>query len=227
LDGSATLELIGPDNQTVSCLTSTINNGKSTSSTAVTLATVGIAGAALILTGIASISSLAGAAGGTAGPNSGSAHAVDFADVVQWFQFIAYTGMYSVDYPPVYRSFAKNFAWSTGVVSWASMQNSIDTFRAKTGGNLTDMNYQYLENATLVYVAQPGDSVLSGLSKRDGNFGFPGGDSGSDNSTSSGAGQSQVVSGISAFVESLVIPSAKYQPPHPNVPLANWSIVPS
>lgn len=107
------------------------------------------------------------------------------------------------------------------------MQNSIDMFRAKTGGNLTDMNYQYLENATLVYIAQPGDSVLSGLSKRDVNVGFSGSDSGSDNSTSRGAGQSQVVSGIGAFVESLVIPSAKYQPPHANVSLANWSEVPS
>jgi Transient receptor potential (TRP) ion channel len=224
LDGSATLQLIGPDNQTVSCLTSAISNGKSASSTAVTFATVGIAGAALIMAGIASIGSLTSAAGGTSGPNSGSAHLVNFADVVQWFQFITYTGLYSVDYPPVYRSFAKNFAWSTGLVSWASMQNSIDTFRAKTGGNLTDMNYQYLENATLVYVAQPGDSVVSGLSKRDVHFG--GGENGLDNSTLSGVGQSQVVSGIGAFVESLVIPSAKYQPPLPNVPLANWSVVP-
>jgi Transient receptor potential (TRP) ion channel len=214
LDGSATLQLIGANNQTVSCLTSEINNGKSTSSTGVTLATVGIAGAALIMTGIASLGAL-GSAAGTAGPNSGSAHAPNFSDVVQWFQFIAFTGMYSVDYPPVYRSFAKNFAWSTGLVSWASLQNNIDSFRAKTGGNLTNMNYEFLENATLVYVAQPGDTVLSGLSKRDVNFGFSDGGSGLANSTSSVGGKSQVVSGIGAFVESLVIPSAKYPPSNP------------
>ena len=208
MDGSATLQLIGANNQTVSCLVSEINNGKSTSSTGVTLATVGVAGAALVMTGIASLGSL-GSAAGSAGPNSGSAHAPNFADVVQWFQFIAFSGMYSVDYPPIYRSFSKNFAWSTGLISWAGLQNNIDTFRAKTGGNLTDMNYQYLENATLVYVAQPGDSVLSGLSKRDVDFGFSSG-SGSANSTSNASGQTQVVSGIGAFVESLVIPSAKY-----------------
>jgi hypothetical protein len=204
LDGSATLQLLGADNQTVSCLTSQIENGKSTNSKGVTLATVGIAGAALIMTGIASIGSL-GAAGGTPGPNSGSAHAPNFADVMQWFQFISYTGMFSVDYPPVYRSFVKNFAWATGLVSWGGLQEGIDSFRAKTGGNLTNMNYEYLENATLVYTAEPGSTTLS---KRDLDFGF--GDNGGSNSTNAG-GVSQVVSGVQAFVESLVIPSAKYK----------------
>jgi len=112
--------------------------------------------------------------------------------------------MYSVDYPPVYRSFAKNFAWATGLVSWASLQDGIDSFRARTGGNLTDMNYQYLKNATLVYVAEPGSKILS---KRDLDFGF--GDGGASDTGTVGGGQSHVVSGISAFVESLVIPSAK------------------
>ena len=159
------------------------------------------------MTGIASIGSLGAAAGGTAGPNSGSAHAPTFVDIVQWFQFIAYTGMYSVDYPPVYRSFAKNFAWATGLVSWASLQDGIDSFRSRTGGNLTDMNYQYLENATLVFAAEPGSKILS---KRDLDFGF--GDGGGLVNGTSGGGQSHVVSGIAAFAESLVIPSAKYPP---------------
>jgi hypothetical protein len=31
------------------------------------------------------------------------------------------------------------------------LQTSIDSFRSKTGGNLTDMSYEYLHNATLVF----------------------------------------------------------------------------
>jgi hypothetical protein len=166
---------------------------------------VGIAGAALVMTGVASLGSLGVSSAGV-GPNAGSAHAPNFADVVQWFQFIAITGMYSVNYPPVYRSFCKNFAWSTGLVSWGAMQNTIDNFRAKTGGNLTDMNYQYLLNATLVYEAS-----TNNLQKRDINFGLGNSSSGST-SNSTQDGPAHLVSGVEAFVESLVIPSAKYFP---------------
>jgi hypothetical protein len=153
------------------------------------------------LTGVASLGSLGAAGGASAGPNTGAAHSPNFSDIVQWFQFIAFSGMYNIDYPPVYRSFCKNFAWSTGLISWGSMQIAIDNFRAKTGGNLTDMNYQYLENATLVY--QSASKVV----KRDLNFGFGGNSSVAD---STGAGPSHFVSGIEAFSETLLIPSAKY-----------------
>jgi hypothetical protein len=158
------------------------------------------------LTGLASLGA-AGSAG--AGPNSGSAHAPSFVDVVQWFQFVAFSGMYSVNYPPLYRNFAKNFAWSTGLVSWNSMQIAIDNFRSTTGGNLTDMSYQYLQNATLMYTAQPSD--LQSLQKRDLNFGFGDGSSASLTNATKG-GPAHVVSGIEAFAESLLIPSAKYVP---------------
>jgi hypothetical protein len=163
----------------------------------------------MIMTGIASLGSLGGAgSGASAGPNSGSAHAPNFGDVMQWFQFIAYSGMYSVNYPPVYRSFASNFAWSTGLVQWAGLQISIDNFRAKTGGNLTDMNYQYLANATLVYTSEPSQTIQ----KRDIDFGL--GDSSSPSIVNgTQGGPAHVVSGIEAFVEKLLIPSAKYFPP--------------
>jgi hypothetical protein len=188
----------------VSCLTSNIQNGKSTDQPAVSFATVGIAGAALIVSGIASISSLSGAS--SAGANTGSAHSPSFTDIMQWFQFIAVSGMYNVNYPTVYRNFAKNFAWSTGLVSWGDMQRSIDTFRSKTGGNLTDMSYQYLQNTTLVY-----ESPTSTLQKRQLDFGFGSGNS-SDltNSSTSSVTSSHFVTGIEAFAESLLIPSAKF-----------------
>jgi hypothetical protein len=155
------------------------------------------------MSGIASLGALG--AGSSGGANSGSAHAPNFVDVVQWFQFVAFSGMYSVNYPPLYRNFAKNFAWSTGLVSWSSMQQSIDSFRSKTGGNLTTMSYEILKNSTLVFSDQP-----SKVQKRDLDFGF--GDTGSSsglvNSTKSGT--AHVVYGIEAFAESLLIPSPKY-----------------
>ena len=111
--------------------------------------------------------------------------------------------MYNVNYPPVYRSFAKNFAWSTGLISWGDMQRTIDTFRSKTGGNLTNMSYEYLQNATLVYT-----TTSTTLQKRQLDFGFDSG--GLTNSTSSTVKSSHFVTGIEAFVEALLIPSAKY-----------------
>jgi Transient receptor potential (TRP) ion channel len=184
-------------------LVSNIQNGKSTSQASVALVTVGIAGAALVVTGIASLGSLGAAGAGAAGPNTGAAHAPNFADILQWFQFVAITGMYSVNYPPVYRSFCKNFAWATGLISWGDMQRSIDSFRARTGGNLTDMSYEYLQNASLVYQAS------SSIQKRDINFGL--GD-GASLANSTKGGPSHIVSGVEAFAESLVVPSAKYIP---------------
>jgi hypothetical protein len=157
------------------------------------------------MTGVASLGSLGAAGAGSAGPNSGSAQAPNFADILQWFQFVAFSGMYSVNYPPVYRNFCKNFAWSTGLVSWGAMQNTIDTFRAKTGGNLTDDNYAFVKNATLIFT-QP-----SSLQKRQIDFGLDNG--GLSNVTSNATiGTTHYVRGIEAFVEGLYIPSSKYLP---------------
>jgi hypothetical protein len=151
------------------------------------------------MTGIASLGSLGAAGAGSAGPNSGSAQAPNFADILQWFQFVAFSGMYSVNYPPVYRNFCKNFAWSTGLVSWGAMQNT------KTGGNLTDDNYAFVKNATLIFT-QP-----SSLQKRQIDFGLD--DGGLSNATSNATvGVNHYVRGIEAFVEGLYIPSSKYLP---------------
>jgi hypothetical protein len=156
------------------------------------------------MSGIASLGSLGAAGASSAGPNSGSAHSPNFGDILQWFQFIAFSGMYSVDYPPVYRNFCKNFAWSTGLVSWGALQESIDSFRGKTGGNLTTENYATVKNATLVFT-DPANLV-----KRQLDFGLGDGNSTAANSTSSFAGAVHYVKGIEAFVEGLYIPSAKY-----------------
>lgn len=89
-----------------------------------------------------------------------------FGEVIGWFQTMAMTGMYSVQYPQVYRSFSKNFAFSTGLIPWTQLQTSIDSFRASTGGNLTNNSVAFLQNATLVFdsgsadIANPTNSTV-------------------------------------------------------------------
>ncbi|KAJ5655717.1 hypothetical protein N7507_007667 [Penicillium longicatenatum] len=138
LDGQAKLVLesvSGGDN--LACVESDLTNGKSTSMKAVSWASAGIAAGALAFSGVSAIS----AVGGHPGASTSSP---GFGDVMGWFHCMATNGMLSVSYPAVYTSFTKNFAWSTGLVSWDGLQNSIDSFRKATGGNLTDNSLSYL-----------------------------------------------------------------------------------
>ena len=179
----------------------------------------GIAAAALALSAVGAI-----AAGGHPGAATSSP---SFTEVITWFQGMACNGMLSVQYPQVYQSFTTNFAFSTGLVSWGALQNSIDGFRNSTGGNLTDANYPYLKhNATLVYTstntsASPSGGVLKrGLTSvllwaRDGGTDVSVGNQnvtvggGADSQGSGdGAKDQHFVSGIQAYVEQLSIPQA-------------------
>lgn len=149
----ATLELKGDDNKNVACIKSAVSNGKTANVAAVSYVAAGIAGAALIATGV----SAAGAAlsGGGAAASSGGAGtgtiSPSFTEVMGWFQGMAMNGMLSVNYPPVYRSFTKNFGFSVGMVPWVGLQRSIDSFRGATGGNTTASNVDRLRNTTMIY----------------------------------------------------------------------------
>ncbi|KAL2787270.1 hypothetical protein BJX66DRAFT_16602 [Aspergillus keveii] len=136
LDGLAKLQLKSKDDDTeVACIQSELTNGKSVELPAVSYAAAGMAGAALALSGLSAL----GSAGSTGSPSSSPG----FGEVMGWFHTMATNGMLSVNYPPIYRSFTKNFAFSTGLIPLAQMQHSIDNFRRLTGGNLTDNNYDY------------------------------------------------------------------------------------
>ncbi|RMJ25241.1 DUF907 domain-containing protein [Aspergillus sp. HF37] len=212
LDGLATLKLKSlDDGDQVACIKSGLTNGKSMKVPAVSYAAAGIAAAALLLSGLSSISAMGNP--GTSSPSPG------FGEVMGWFHSMATNGMLSVEYPGIYRSFSKNFAFSTGLISWDQMQLTIDNFRSLTGGNLTENNYKYLQNASLVYTDGP--SPASAKFKRDFDLVAGAGDlvvrslSLSANDTSHGnqtdgseGGMKHVVSGIDAYVEQLMIPRA-------------------
>jgi hypothetical protein len=200
----------------VACITSTVSNGKTFSVPAVPYVAVGIAGVALAMTGVSAIAAAAAGAGSAAG-GAGSAAAgtvsPSFLEVFTWFQGIAVNGMLSVNYPPIYRSFSKNFAFSTGIIAWTPLQRTIDNFRAMTGGNLTQANVDFLQNATLVYTGGSASNstglvgrAFGDLAIRQITTSFNSTPAASSNST---AGSIAVkVSGIGAFVESLAVPQA-------------------
>jgi hypothetical protein len=185
LDGDAKLVLKARDGGAqVACIQSNISNGKTVELPAVSYVAAAIAAGALVASAVGAAASGAG----SSGPSPG------FFEVMWWFQGIAMNGMHSVNYPSVYRSFTRNFAFSTGLISWPAMQRTIDSFREKTGGNTTDANYDFLKNATLVL---PDNSTLqtsSGLIKR---AMLMRRDDGEDK---------KFVDGISAYVEQYSVP---------------------
>ena len=143
----ATLELKRLDDGTnVGCVVADLSNGKSIDSVAITYIAAGIVGAALLISAATSVlSALSGASGG---PGEQVQSSPSFTTMVGWFQGIATTGMASVTYPALYQSFTERFAFSTGLVTWEGMQRSIDSFRAKTGGNVTASSVDTLKQST-------------------------------------------------------------------------------
>ena len=210
LEGDATLKLMSADGQEVGCIQSGVTNGKSLQVPAVSYVAAGIAGVALILSGLTAF--------GNAGTVGNHAPSLGFATIFGWFQSMTMNGMHSVNYPGVYRSFSKNFAFSTGLIPWTQMQISIDSFRGATGGNLTgpDNNVQALQNTTLAFSDGSSNRTtfqtrsmlkligVSPLIARDVDTSI----NGTDSSNSSDSSLSHVVHGISGYVEELTIPQA-------------------
>lgn len=200
LEGEAKLELKAKDGgEELACIQSTVTNGKTVGLAAVSYIAAGIAGVALAMSALSAL--------GTAGDPGATSSSPGFIEIVHWFQSMATNGMLSVNYPTIYRKFTKNFAFSTGLVSWSSMQRSIDNFRAATGGNLTHESYDYLQNTTLVY----SDGSNSTTTKRAINTALlflRNLDTRASNSSDSSSSTSELVSDAKAYFEQLSIPSA-------------------
>ena len=206
IEAQATLELKSLDTGTdVACITSNVNNGKTASVPAVSYVAAGIAGAALVISGLSAMGAAAG--GGTGGTGTISP---SFTEVFTTMQGFAMNGMMSVNYPNIYRSFAKNFGFSVGIIPWTAMQTSIDNFRANTGGNLTDDSVQFLKNATLEFSNASNPSKA----KRHIAWMIRESISSSVNSSSSASSSNSTTSiqttvhGIEAYVEELSVPQA-------------------
>ncbi|RDL36737.1 Uncharacterized protein BP5553_06089 [Venustampulla echinocandica] len=199
----ATLELKALDTgKNVACVTSQVSNGKSVNTPAVSYIAAGIAGAAFLVTGASALG--AAASGGNTG-GSGTM-SPSFTEVFGVFQGFAMNGMLSVNYPPVYRSFTKNFAFSTGLIPWKQMQVSIDNFRSVTGGNLTEDSVEFLQNATLVYGSNGNAKRSMMLMLRD--ISTSANTTTNPEPTGSTSSIQSTVSGIKAYAEQLSVPQS-------------------
>jgi Transient receptor potential (TRP) ion channel/ML-like domain len=203
LEGQAILELKSADTgDEVACIESELTNGKTLQMPGVTYAATAIVASSLALSGLTAL--------GTAGHPGSATSSPNFGEVLGWFQTLASSGMLSVQYPSIYRSFTSNFAFAGGLIPWSSLQTTIDNFRNETGGNLTDNTYQYLQNATITFDDGSLDTssltkrALSGLMARAAIFVR-------DDSNSTNSSSSAIVSdleGIKAWSEQLSIPSS-------------------
>ncbi|KAJ5668782.1 hypothetical protein N7462_009852 [Penicillium macrosclerotiorum] len=200
LDGQAKLVLTS-DGEDTACVESSLSNGKSTSIKGVAWASAGIAAGALALSGLSALGTAGGAGVPSTSPSAG--------DVVGWFGSIATNGMLSVSHPTIYKSFTKNFAWSTGLIPWSSMQDSIDSFRKATGGNLTQNSYVYLSGLSSVQTSN-GTSSKRSLDLMYRTAGLMIRSESSSNSTSSSSTDcgSLSISSFKCYSEELMIPSA-------------------
>ncbi|KAK7951125.1 transient receptor potential domain containing protein [Apiospora aurea] len=164
----ATLQLKALDGgQDVGCIQSQVTNGKTAHNSAVSLVAAGVAGAALVLSGVSAAgAAFSGAGAASSGAGGAGTVSPSFTEVFGVFQGFAMNGMMSVNVPQVYRSFSKNFAFSTGLIPWTRMQMSIDNFRNSTGGNLTMDGVQFLKNATLVFPDGSTNTPKGSLIKR-------------------------------------------------------------
>ncbi|KAI1430154.1 TRP-domain-containing protein [Xylaria sp. FL1777] len=150
----AKLELTSLDtNSTIGCVQSEVTNGKTVNVPAVSYIAAGVAAGALVLGGASAISAAVSGAAAGAGSSVGGVGTVSpsFGEVFGVFHGFALNGMMSAQLPQVYRSFSKNFAFSTGLIPWRAMQLGIDNFRSKTGGDLSKDSVELLDKTTLVF----------------------------------------------------------------------------
>ncbi|KPM43895.1 hypothetical protein AK830_g2665 [Neonectria ditissima] len=197
ISAEATLKLITLDTKTeVACVEAQVTNGKTIELKAITYLAVGVLGAAFAVSGFSAASSAisGGSAGGSGLPSP------SFTETVGWFQGMAMNGMLSVEYPLVYRSFTKNFAFSAGIIPWATLQTSIDDFRERTGGNLTLDSFKELVNSTTssdgsLFKTKRALGAFADLSARDAN-------------ETDITKVELSVSGISAYVQQLSVPKS-------------------
>jgi hypothetical protein len=62
-------------------------------------------------------------------------------DVVYLFQSMAAVGLLTIDYPNVFAAFVLNFRWALGLFLTPSVQRTINSARAQTGGKMSSTAY--------------------------------------------------------------------------------------
>ncbi len=123
LEAVATVELTDANNTVVGCVQATLSNGKTTFQPAAKWAVLGVFALAVVSSVLhTSLASSLGAAQWRV------------VDVLTTIQHIPMSALLSLNYPQVFTEFARNFAWSIGLINISAIQDSILSTREKTGG---------------------------------------------------------------------------------------------
>lgn len=124
LEAVATVELTDSSNTVVGCVQASLSNGKTTYQPAAKYAVLGV----FLLAVVSSVlhTSLASSLG---------AAQWRVVDVFTTIQHIPMSALLSLNYPQVFTEFARNFAWSVGLINIPTIQDSILSTREKTGGS--------------------------------------------------------------------------------------------
>ena len=123
LEAVATVRLTDANNTVVGCVQATLSNGKTAYQPAAKYAVLGV----FLLAVLSSVlhTSLASSLG---------AAQWRIVDVITTIQHIPMVALLSLNFPQVYLEFARNFAWSVGLIKIPSVQRSIASTLEKTGG---------------------------------------------------------------------------------------------
>ncbi|SNX84631.1 related to FLC2 - putative FAD transporter [Melanopsichium pennsylvanicum] len=123
LEAVATVQLKDANNSIVGCVQATLSNGKTTHQPAAKYAVLGV----FLLAVLSSVlhTSLASSLG---------AAQWRVVDVFCTIQHIPMSALLSLNYPQVFTEFARNFAWSIGLINIPTVQKSILSTRQNTGG---------------------------------------------------------------------------------------------
>lgn len=135
LEATAVVRLVSvADGSEAACLKVDLSNGKTTRHAYVAWALGGLA------LGSIAVGVLGGSVDTFTGRNVGPGRRKErLVALLTFFQFVATTGMLSLDYPLVFTSFTSNFAWTLGLIASPRFQAAIDDARRDTGGKGTTL----------------------------------------------------------------------------------------
>ncbi|KAI9297534.1 TRP-domain-containing protein, partial [Neoconidiobolus thromboides FSU 785] len=134
VDLNVAVRLENADGNPLGCYAVGLANDVSVYTRGTEAGTVVVASAAAGGAFLASLGSFIGTAGGAAAGSALSqarptTTTPNFGDVIGTFQFLATTGMLSLNYPRVYHEFTCNFGWSMGAIRLGPIEKALESFR--------------------------------------------------------------------------------------------------
>jgi hypothetical protein len=71
-------------------------------------------------------------------------------------QGVAFSGMFTIPYPALYRTFSQSFAWSVGILTWPGLESTLTTFRLNRDAPTNPQNNDVTTTGIHTYVENQG-----------------------------------------------------------------------